>query len=89
MQMEVEKHVITLRVFEHFEEGEGDSGGESGVAITRHRTACSRVCRIKRSIMLPESADATSNKVEYIHGVLSIRFPKKVPVDTATQLSEA
>jgi HSP20 family molecular chaperone IbpA len=87
MQMEVEKHVITLKVSHYLEEGGGDSSDVTGRATAWHGTARSRVY-LKRSIMLPDCAETTPSKAAYNNGILSISFPKMARLSTATEVSE-
>jgi hypothetical protein len=41
----------------------------------------------KRTIRLPRTADTSAASATYTDGVLTVRFPKKAPVDTSVKLA--
>ena len=92
MQVDIEKNVLTLKVDHeektqesHSGQSKKDEGSEATAPITWHRTERSRMF-VKRSVVLPESADTSAAHAAYTGGVLAITFPKKPVVEAATKL---
>ena len=94
MQVDIEKNVLTLKVDHEENTQESHSAppqpqqadaADASAPVTWHRTERSRTF-VKRSVVLPDSADTTAAHASYVDGVLAITFPKKPVVDSATKL---
>ena len=89
MQVDIEKHMLTLKVnHEEMKEEKGAvAEGKEGEPAppTWHRTERSSMF-VQRSVRLPETADASQASASYKDGVLAITFPKKPLVATSTRL---
>lgn len=92
MQVDIEKNVLTLKVDHEENTQESHSAppqqadaADASAPVTWHRTERSRMF-VKRSVVLPESADTATAHASYVDGVLAITFPRKPVVDSATKL---
>jgi HSP20 family protein len=86
INVDIDNNVLTLTVdhAEKKEETSTEDPKQEG-STTWHRTERSRVY-VKRSIMLPETADTAAGKASYSNGVLSVHFPKKALAAPPTKL---